>query len=135
MMKTYFLLFFFITGCLHAQGIPKTTYTGTFSGKGLSFVVGKITVNSHTDLDSKKKDETPTEVLQIYPNPVETTLNIEHAKEIIITKVSILALDGKLLYTAQSPEAAIDISFLNKGIYIFRVEYNGTVKSYKISKN
>ncbi len=46
--------------------------------------------------------------------------------------IEILDLTGRIVYNNKSQENNIDLSFLNKGIYIYRIELSNTVFSDKI---
>ena len=73
-----------------------------------------------------------------FPNPVNDVLNIDlaGAKDLNGT-ISILSLDGKLLYTRQITEAGIvslDVSLLPNGVYICNYSNKTEIKSVKIIK-
>ncbi|AXG75024.1 T9SS C-terminal target domain-containing protein [Flavobacterium arcticum] len=76
----------------------------------------------------------------VYPNPVLNELNIVTVQDVVITKVSLYAIDGKLILQAMPNGSAktntIDISSVSKGIYVLSVETNdGKVTSTKVLKN
>lgn len=79
-------------------------------------------------------------MIALYPNPVKNTLNINTASSNSnIVKVDIHALDGRLVLNGQYPitdgQTQVDVSRLNKGLYVLTLT-NGNVKSvHKILKD
>jgi PKD repeat protein len=73
----------------------------------------------------------------IYPNPVNNILYIEnqHIEQSFVT--SIFDITGKKVYENRtaSNEETIDISYLNSGIYIIKMEEKGKINYSKIIKN
>lgn len=138
MIKAYSFLFLFTVVSLFAQKNKTATYAGTFSTKNTSFVVGKIYLTSAPNPNEVKKTEDEKLVsnfLSVYPNPVTDVLNIRNTSEnTIIEEVSLLTLDGKLVYRKKSTTSIIDVSFLNEGIYIVKIQTNNSLSSYKIIK-
>lgn len=70
---------------------------------------------------------------EIYPNPVESILNIENKSVFDINQISIIDLNGRVLLT--SPLLKIDFSNYSKGIYLLKITYNnGNIYTKKILK-
>ncbi|WP_194766880.1 T9SS type A sorting domain-containing protein [Tamlana sp. I1] len=69
----------------------------------------------------------------IYPNPVKDILNIK-SKNIEISAVSIYNLLGKNVYQNNqfSSSSVIDLSSLNKGVYLLKIEVSGRTLSRKL---
>jgi len=72
----------------------------------------------------------------IYPNPFQSTLNIEFNKDIILNKtINIYDVNGRLLLTKAAPgNAQIDVKQLTAGTYVIKINdengkllYNGKV--------
>lgn len=83
-------------------------------------------VLSTADLNQKAEE------LTIYPNPSSDLITVTSKDD--IKKVTVIALDGKIVLTADNSEK-IDVSKLSKGVYILQGELkNGTVISKKIIK-
>lgn len=83
-------------------------------------------VLSTADLNRKAEEFT------IYPNPSSDLITVTSKDD--IKKVTVIALDGKIVLTADNSEK-IDVSKLSKGVYILQGELkNGTVISKKIIK-
>jgi PKD repeat protein len=73
----------------------------------------------------------------IYPNPVNNILYVENQKSVQSYEMTIFDVTGKKVYenkTALNKEI-IDLSFLNSGIYMIRMEEKGKVNYLKIIKN
>jgi len=68
----------------------------------------------------------------LYPNPVKNTFSI--ATTNTIKEVEIFDLLGKKVFTQKNTKENIDISFLNKGIYIAKVTSEEGVMTTKIVK-
>lgn len=57
---------------------------------------------------------------QLYPNPTSTILNIKSDKQ--VDEVSVLSLDGKILYQSKIDNKQIDVSNLANGIYLLQIK-------------
>jgi hypothetical protein len=74
------------------------------------------------------------ERLNVYPNPTSTILNIDgmHATD----KIQLLDLQGKIVLTGNQQSKSLDISSLDKGVYLLRVTRDGKhVQTIKILKD
>lgn len=72
----------------------------------------------------------------IYPNPVQTILNISHASA-PIESISIFDLQGRMLQNIQriyDKEISIDLSFLSAGFYILHIQNRNDSGIFKIIK-
>lgn len=71
--------------------------------------------------------------IQVYPNPTTGNIKINCAKE--INQVSIFSLEGKLMNEFNYNNGdQIDLSNLNSGIYLLRIEIDGSIKTIRITK-
>jgi len=73
--------------------------------------------------------------LKVYPNPTSGFINVEIPKEINDNvTVDIYSLNGVKLNSHQvnKDNGRLDISGLNNGIYLLRMEYNGKIYSQKV---
>lgn len=69
--------------------------------------------------------------VSVYPNPFSTELNIVGGKG----ELTIADLTGKVVYSAaHSTESNLDLSFLNKGIYVLSINQNGEISTKLIKK-
>ena len=62
--------------------------------------------------------------VKVYPNPVETNLNIDFDSEVRSGEISILSLEGKIMtrkIISGTRSEVIDVSGLSKGIYILKI--------------
>ncbi len=88
--------------------------------------------NSLTDA---KTLNTPTETIQISPNPVSDYLNIKYPDSYKPQEIDIYSIDGKVVKSYKGMLSRIDCSNLNKGIYFLHVK-NGfetnTIRFIKI---
>jgi hypothetical protein len=74
------------------------------------------------------------ERLSVYPNPTSCILNIDgvHATD----KIQLLDLQGKIVLTGNQQSKSLDISGLEKGVYLLRVTRDGKhVQTIKILKD
>jgi hypothetical protein len=69
-----------------------------------------------------------------YPNPVKDKLNFSLDKEVVIHKISIYDVLGKLILTEYSPLNSIDITKLDSGLLFLKIETNKGVITKKIIK-
>ncbi len=73
--------------------------------------------------------------IRIYPNPVETILNIEFSNSITSREIKLYSTLGKLIYSTktQNASAQIKLQSLNlKGIILVQVISDNTVSTYKV---
>ncbi len=68
-------------------------------------------------------------VSRFYPNPVETTVNFENTQQ-----VWIYTIDGKLVFTQKGNLETVNLSHLNRGIYMVKMLNNNVVRSAKMQK-
>ena len=73
----------------------------------------------------------------IYPNPTNNLLNIQNKDDMIISKVSIIDMLGKIIqtFTYNTSSASINLSELHTGIYFVEIYSNDTKTIQKIIKN
>jgi hypothetical protein len=72
--------------------------------------------------------------LSVYPNPTSSILNIDglHATD----EIQVLDLQGKLMLNGSQQSKSIDISKLDKGVYLLRVTRDGKhIQTVKILKD
>jgi len=69
----------------------------------------------------------------IYPNPVKDELRIESG-ELVIKKVEIFNISGKIIYQFNGLENQIDVSALPRGMYLMRIETDKGIESMKFIK-
>lgn len=65
-------------------------------------------------------NDTESDKIRIYPNPVSSTMFIEGLTQ--ITTVSIYDLNEHLLLKKEFADNKIDVAYLSKGIYIIKFE-------------
>jgi len=61
-------------------------------------------------------------VFSIYPNPVNDVLNIKNNEATVINNIKIYNLLGKLVLIRKISNGKIDLSILERGIYILKIE-------------
>lgn len=81
-----------------------------------------------------------TNSISLYPNPVKNILNITTgSSESNTVKVDIHALDGRLMHTSQQRaeygQVSVDISKLNKGLYVLTLTIGNSKTVHKIIKD
>jgi hypothetical protein len=95
----------------------------------VSFITFSTTCQTCTVLDT---NETAQTIFSIYPNPVDTILNITAENDIIKT-VTIYNLIGQKVITFTN-QNAVDLSSLSKGAYFITVETDKGTTTRKIIK-
>ena len=70
--------------------------------------------------------------LKVYPNPAENIINIQNSQEEIIG-IKIRGINGVVLLEGKSSKF-LNISFLNRGVYILEVSYQSHFERVKIIK-
>ncbi|MBC7614456.1 MAG: T9SS type A sorting domain-containing protein [Pedobacter sp.] len=78
--------------------------------------------------------------ISLYPNPVKSVLNIATGlSESNAVKVDIHALDGRLIHTSQHKaeygQVSVDLSKLNKGLYVLTLTIGNSKTVHKIIKD
>jgi len=81
-----------------------------------------------------------TNSISLYPNPVKNILNITTgSSETNTVKVDIHALDGRLMYSSQQRaeygQVSVDLSKLNKGLYVLTLTIGNSKTVHKIIKD
>ena len=70
-----------------------------------------------------------------YPNPVETTMTLSNTFNKTIDQLTVIALDGKVVFQQSNVAQEIDMSSLLTGLYLLKIECNdGSVYTKKILK-
>jgi len=106
----------------------------TPSSADTCFFATQFTVNLNPDsplnLHFAEREE-----LRIYPNPSNDKIFISLPDGANFDYLDIIALDGRSVFTSTyTTETAIDIRFLERGIYTLRVWHNNTCLNRKIIK-
>ena len=76
----------------------------------------------YNDLSSKTKSIIGKSTFDIFPNPVEGFLNIEGIENIGLATYWIYGMDGKLLMSQKLSTNNIDVTMLNAGTYLLRIQ-------------
>ena len=79
-------------------------------------VKGQTTLNANLSINVLDSSN-----IEIFPNPVQSYLNIEN-DNINITKVHFLSIAGKELFIATNNFRHIDVNLLPKGLYLVKIE-------------
>ena len=98
-----------------------------------------IITNTYSTLfvETLENDTTNLSNFIIYPNPTNNLLNIQNKDDMIISKVSIIDMLGKIIqtFTYNTSNASINLSELHTGIYFVEIYSNDTKTIQKIIKN
>lgn len=112
--------------------------TDTFSSAHTSSPCGNTTVGDVEDYTLNIGTETlglynpAVNKLLVYPNPFKDVLKISDVKN--AASITVSDLSGRIVADVK-PTADLNLSALNKGLYIINVKYtNGTLKSIKVIK-
>ncbi|MBQ7533208.1 MAG: T9SS type A sorting domain-containing protein, partial [Bacteroidales bacterium] len=96
-------------------------YNANMPGSGINFWVYHITDIFDYDDVGEIEDNENAVSLEIHPNPTQNTVNITFSDDTDCQSVEIYALDGSLLKSQISNLETVDVSKLNAGIYILKV--------------
>ena len=88
------------------------------------------TVQVEVSLTSDINEQSSFELMDIYPNPANNTLNISSDKK--IKKIEIYDALGRVIYTESNPSAAINVEQLEAGLYSIAIIFddNRIVKKF-----
>jgi hypothetical protein len=83
-----------------------------------------------------EENQTLSSFLTVYPNPTNDFLSLDKVNEINIDKIEVIDLSGRVVMTSFSNEnrTTIDLTSLNSGIYILKVESDNGTLTQKIVK-
>ncbi|TRX71764.1 T9SS type A sorting domain-containing protein [Carboxylicivirga sp. M1479] len=90
------------------------------------FYVVMITVETATSIDDNLIE------LSIYPNPLQSTLNIKTTGQLGV--VEIYSLTGQKVYGSNTGNKQVDVAQLDKGVYIVSMVVDGEVIRKKVTK-
>jgi hypothetical protein len=78
-------------------------------------------------------DETLSDLV-MFPNPTEGILNFESAADISNKVATVFDITGKKIFSSKLLNNSIDVSQLNSGVYIIRLEEKGKIINRKFVK-
>ena len=75
----------------------------------------------------------------LYPNPIKKILTITTTTKAVDVKINIHALDGRLIHTsyhkAEAGKVDVDLSKLNRGLYVLMLTIDNKRTGHKILKD
>ena len=111
----------------NGDGIPEVI-SGMITG-GLEYFAGS------GYLSSERNNGTNTANFNMYPNPSKGELNIDLGeKSADFKKLTIVALDGRIVYSSNRVRTSYDISHIAKGAYVVRIESESNSASEMLIK-
>lgn len=118
------------------QILKETSISDEYTGKNLpnnTWGWGKVNahaaVKSSIDLIGLKHGFEKQDNIKIYPNPARDILNIKAEK---FYQIRILDIYGREMIISNTEEKSIDISNLERGLYIINFSNDKTIKTFKI---
>jgi len=110
------------------------TYLDTIQGYMIPRVCEVLKANGVNI--SVEENQTLSSFFSVYPNPANDFLTLDKVNEINIEKIELIDLSGRIVMTSLSNEnrSTIDLSSLNSGIYILKVESDNGTLTEKIVK-
>lgn len=93
--------------------------------------------NSQDIQEATSVEKVDISTIKVYPNPVETLLNIEvgdtYAESL---KIGVFTTDGKIIEQTESNDGFIQLDFSDKsnGVYIVTIRFDDIVCSWRIIK-
>jgi subtilisin family serine protease len=75
--------------------------------------------------------------IHVFPNPAKNSISLNFPEAVNQMQITIFSLLGKsvLTNTISKNNPVVDISSLNKGLYMVQITYNDTIKTIKVLKN
>jgi hypothetical protein len=100
----------------------------SISGAGSAYIFSLKSNTGNTEIKNTAK-------IEIYPNPVYNTLYID-CKDEAVQAITIYDLQGKAILKKYglSDIFSVDISSLNRGVYILQIDLNERTSSYRLLK-
>ncbi len=117
-------------GAASFEGILNGTYDYSIELEGYLLVEGSTVIENQDVAIEESMDlilsanEAIQKVFTFYPNPATTQLSVQFKNKASVVEVSILNLNGKVVYRQQlegNQAAEVDVSGLEKGIYLIQV--------------
>ena len=87
--------------------------------------IGTLSINDQVNEDR----------FALYPNPVERTLHIKMPVQVVVSKINVLDVNGKLVMSAEGNIESIDVNTLERGMYFVKIHTNDKILIKKIVKN
>jgi len=116
------------------QSIGQSGITGVYNLKNLEVREGFI----QPVLIVKSSPEIEKSGIIVYPNPFSSVVFVKMQQDLSAKlELTVIDLAGKKLYSETFPANEIvrlDLSFLNKGLYILKIQSKDIQTSYKIIK-
>ncbi len=109
------------------------SYSYNFTEAGTTLFLNSVEymlTGSVTDISTEVENPLAQEI-SIYPNPASNFIIINSVEDI---KGSIFSVSGKLIKTISNTNNNIDISDLNKGVYIINIQSKGKIYTQKFIK-
>ncbi|MEI6019605.1 MAG: T9SS type A sorting domain-containing protein [Bacteroidota bacterium] len=121
-------------------GIPAPmnigTYTVTYAFSGSNSCVGSdakvISVTACTQLEVLNLNSS----INVYPNPFNDIIIISGLSDVNTTQIDISDLNGQKIFSeiSNNSKATIDLSKLEKGLYLLKLTLNSETKLFKLIK-
>ncbi|MGA9636989.1 T9SS type A sorting domain-containing protein [Flavobacterium sp.] len=109
---------------------PFSSVVGLSAGWSVDYgITGKVMLKYDSTLGIKNHNAFE---FAVYPNPVQEVLNIQTQETLL--SVQIIDASGRVVLTQNKPSESINVSSLNKGIYVLRLASEKGISSSKIVK-
>lgn len=144
MLNILLLFMIAVFGCgmtMHGERVVRYGYdaTGNMVSRTLEVEeIGPMMKQSSQDTqEATSVENNDISPIKVYPNPVETLLNIEvgdtYAESLWI---GVFTTDGKIIEQTESKDSFIRLDFSDKsnGIYIVTIRFGDIVRSWRIIK-
>jgi hypothetical protein len=97
------------------------------------WVLDDITTLHYSELGTTSIGENSSADIQVYPNPANNFINIKFNSPAADLKLELFDITGRMVLTTDlSGNQKINIGHLEDGLYIYRLNQEGIVKSGKI---
>lgn len=129
------LLLSFISFSQDNSSKVSPVHSGAYSSNSISYIVGKIYVVSEpSTFINNNTMEVVNDDIVLYPNPVTDLITIKTTDKSEIKTISIIDMNGRVVYLNNIRNNIADLSFLERGSYIVILDDDKT-KTFKIIKN
>ncbi|MEX1191515.1 MAG: T9SS type A sorting domain-containing protein [Brumimicrobium sp.] len=119
---------------LNSQPMPLFVHTSVVLEGGAPITQFSLVMSAEDPSNTASFDENELSKVRVYPNPANETLNLKLANNIDNATVSMVDVMGRnvLNQTIENDFTQIDVSKLEKGMYVINITNGGSVESKNI---
>jgi hypothetical protein len=95
----------------------------------------ELTVTTEEEIISSLNNSSISDNLAVYPNPVSNTLHFKYEGSIRNSSYRLYNLQGSLIQHDAVNSESIDLSGIENGIYMLKLDLDGVMNTIRIIKN